>query len=363
MCRVGLVSCLTAISLVAALGCGTSGSGKRERVSDETATKKRASSGASASETSVPSPKPGYRAYEMAGFSVLVNEAVFEHPAESRELLARLPVQLEEAVALLGAKVTDPLRAVRVWVEWVSHDTKRVRGPAEFHRSRTWLAENGYDPDKERSVEISTTAGFLAASASNQPNLLLHELVHAYDEIVLGRTDQEVARAFASAESSGRYASVARVGDQSPSRAYALTDASEYLSELAEAYLGMNDYFPHVREQLAGFDPAGHALAERFFGPPRARPLLTLASCGTHGRTTEDGRATAVVIANRASADLEIGWLDRAGSVVPMTTLRANQTYVQQTFRGHVFVVAKSGGSCVGQFIGADAVSALSVGP
>lgn len=339
------------------LACGTTERRRTAESSDDAELAPSKTDGANP--MGIASPKAGYRAFDILGFQVLVNEAVFAQPGDvSKQLLARITTALEECERLMGKATVDRIRAIRIWAEWESHDKTRPRGPAEFHRSREWLSKHGYDPDKVHSVEINDTLGYLKASSTNQPQLILHELVHAYDATVLGSADPEVLAGFDRAAASGRYDRVARIGKAEPERAYALSSKSEFLAELSEAYFGLNDYFPHVREQISAHDPQALPMLERIWGPRPARPSLPLGPCDAATKTELDGRSTAVLIENVGSAPIDVLWRDREGREVPMSTVAPSQQYVQTTFMGHAFVV-KANGACVGTFLGANEVSSL----
>lgn len=298
----------------------------------------------------VPAPA-GYAARRLAGFTVFVRDAVLAHPAEAAAVLARVETSLEEVNARFG-----PLRAavagVRVWVEWTPSDPARRRGVAEFHRSRAWLAAHGYDPAKERDVEVNDARGFLAATAGAQPAALLHEFVHAYELLALGDADPAVAAAYDAARASGRYDAVARAGG-GQERAYALADPREYFAELTEAYLAVNDFFPFVREQLRAHDPAGHALMERVWGPQPARPALPVRACDAAPLSAPAGVGTAVVVVNATPDPIALWWVAPDGERRWYAQVAPGAEDVRQTYEGHAWVALGPGGRCLGAFVGA----------
>jgi hypothetical protein len=295
--------------------------------------------------------KAGYRAFTLQGFRVRVSHAVLAHPREASAVLARLDDRLGDARRRFGPAPMQVLDPVRIWVEWSSTDP-RPRGPVEFHQSAAWLAANGYDVEKEHGVEISNAADFLRATAAEQPQALLHELAHAYDALALGNASPAVQAAYDAAVARGRYAAVARIGTSGNVRAYALGNAREYFAETTEAYLGMNDYFPFVREQLEGVDPQGYALMRQTWGEPTPRASAPLGPC-SHGPSPAGGVPTALVIYNRGGRSVSIAWLDGPGSSRPMRRIEPRGFDVQPTFAGHRFVAMDgASGACLGEVAG-----------
>jgi hypothetical protein len=90
----------------------------------------------------------------------------------------------------------------------------------------------------------------------------MHELAHAYHDRALGEHNEAILAAYENAKQSGLYTQV-RYIDGSTRPAYAMTNRMEYFAELTEAYLGVNDFFPFNRDELARHDPQGFALMEQ----------------------------------------------------------------------------------------------------
>ena len=131
---------------------------------------------------------------------------------------------------------------------------------------RQWLADNGYNPDKAKTVEINPAAEFLKHWARQRPVMtLLHELAHAYHDQVLGFEEPRITACFDEAVKSGKYKSVMRDKGY-PIRHYALSNHKEYFAEATEAYLWANDYYPFVYGELKKFDPKMFKLLEEIWG-------------------------------------------------------------------------------------------------
>lgn len=301
--------------------------------------------------TSSPSdaPPPGYSSRRLAGFTVFVHDEVIAHPAVAEVLLARVEASLTDIGARMGAR-RAAVAGVRVWIEWTRHQPERARGVAEFHRSREWLQANGYDPAKAQSIEINDARAYLDVTARAQPFVLLHEFAHALDALSLGDGVPALTAAFEAARRSGRYDAVARAGGAT-GRAYALVDAHEYFAELTEAYLGVNDFFPFVREQLRDHDPDGFALLTRVWGPQPPRPSATHRPCEPPPTSGATGVSTAVVFENHTTAPVDLWWVDDRGGRHHYARVAPGDVDVRQTYAGHAWLALGPGGRCLGAFV------------
>lgn len=292
-----------------------------------------------------PSVKAGYRAYRLRGFDVLLSERTAAHPEEAQAVLTRVDESLADAIERFGAAKTEQLSKVRIWIEW-GDPSKGPRGPAEFHQSRVWLAEHGYDVEKEHGIEINDTRVFLKATVTQQPFALLHEFAHAYDALVFQNTNPAITAAYRAAQASGRYDSVPRIGESTNGRAYALTDEREYFAEASEAYLGINDFYPFIREDLEAADPTGFALMKQVWGSQPRRAALPLTRCEA-AKSTVEGVPSVILFRNAGSQPIDITWLDSNGERKPMRQIGPGTMQTQTTYAEHVFEVS-SGKHCIG---------------
>lgn len=204
-----------------------------------------------------------YKKELIHGFSVWINQDVLEHKQEAKELRKELNWQLSQIDRVVPAKPLSAIHQVRIWVEWQTQN-----GAAQFHPSAEWLQQNGYNPDKAGSVEVSNTINFVNWSRTTQPWMILHELAHAYHFRFLGDRS-EIEFAYQHALNNKLYESVDYIqgGKQ---KAYALTNFREYYAELSEAYFGKNDFYPFTRSELKKYDSVGYHLMEETWGKPRA---------------------------------------------------------------------------------------------
>lgn len=207
---------------------------------------------------------------DLRGFDVRVHPELLEgatHADVGARALDALDRDLGDLVDQLPAAATTKLREVPLFLG-VSDP---VAPCACYHPSARWLASNGYDPAKARSVEISNARHYVAWRL-HQPSLVLHELAHAYHDRQHRAADGRLRAALKAAREAGRYDRVLRSSGARDSH-YAMTNIEEYFAETTEALFGTNDFAPFVRAELMLHDPVGARLTAELWGKDEwARP-------------------------------------------------------------------------------------------
>lgn len=200
-------------------------------------------------------PTSSYSRRTIGGWRVRVNRRLFkDEKALGDRALRLLDNKLFEITRSVPEKALKQIQQVTIWL-----GVDDGHAPcAEYHPSKQWLIDNGYNPDKAKCVEIGNATRFLAWS-HDQPAMVLHELAHAYHDQFLGFDHPEVKAAYEAAKEAGRYESVLRFNGKTE-RHYALTNPVEYFAEATEAYYGANDFYPFVRAELKRHDPRMHDL-------------------------------------------------------------------------------------------------------
>src|SRR2546421_3504157 len=127
-------------------------------------------------------PSSNYVITNVAGWTVRVNQNLLGEKASlGSNALHLLESKLEEIKRTLPTNACAKLQRVTIWL-----GVDDGHAPcSEYHPSREWLREHGFNPDKARCVEIGNARKFIDWSAM-QPSMLLHELAHAYHHQVLG---------------------------------------------------------------------------------------------------------------------------------------------------------------------------------
>ncbi len=210
-----------------------------------------------------------YTLEQLAGikagaFPIMVNNALIEREPE---LLARVKIMLASDLLMIERIVPKPAYdRITTTTFWIELQGPRVEGGMSgrgmcYHASFAWVTGHGLLGEKTGGVEICRADDFIDWRRS-QPFMTLHELAHAYHHM-LGTDFAPVAEAYEHAKAAGLYDQVARNNHNRTERAYAITNTTEYFSELTEAYFGLNDFFPYSRGQLREHDPRGYDAIEQ----------------------------------------------------------------------------------------------------
>lgn len=212
-------------------------------------------------------PTSAYEKRVIEEFTVLLHPDLREHPKDLEEALAEVTKQLHAIGRVVPAKPLAELRKVRIWLEWDSPGGSA----AQFHplHAADWLRTRGQNPDKAGGVDVNHARHFIDWSQRAEPWLVMHELAHAYHNLVLGARHEGIRTAYQQAVERKLYESVAHVNG-GKRKAYALTNDQEYFAELTEAYFGRNDFFPFDRADLEKHDPVGYRLLREIWGEPRS---------------------------------------------------------------------------------------------
>ena len=203
----------------------------------------------------------GYVLEEAEGWTVYVQEALLEQePEDTDKALVLLSEQARKVIEVIPAKIVRELQTVSLWLS-LPHEGRRPR--AEFHLDKGWLIEKGMIPDKEKCIDYTNT-GILDREVIRMPILLLHELSHAYHNLVLGFEQPDILHLYQKAKENGSYDLVERKNRESQ-MSYAMSNRKEYFAECTEAFFGENDFYPFNNDELKQRDPAMHALLEQLW--------------------------------------------------------------------------------------------------
>lgn len=212
---------------------------------------------------------------ELKGWTVHVNRELLKNEPKATEIaLDLLGKQLAEIVRVVPESAVAELRKVPLYF---SPEYPERNGGAEFHPGAEWLKAHGRDPVMVKSVEFSNILSF-AQETRRMPNFALHELAHAYHNLVLeeGFGNPQIIATFERAKESGRYDKVERwhggVDQNTFERAYAITNPMEYFAETTEAYFTRNDFFPFNSSELTTHDPEMFDLLTELWGVKETAP-------------------------------------------------------------------------------------------
>ncbi len=198
-----------------------------------------------------------YHNLQLQGWTIHVEDKLFEQKELKEDVLALLRNELWEIRTRLPQAVVQRLQKVKM-----RFHLNRTECPGGvYHPSPVWLSEHGLPPDWAEGIEFGVAKNFLTWSRT-QPDMVLHELSHAWHHQVLGYEHEGIRKAFDAAVKSGSLERVPYVhgGER---RAYARNNPQEFFAEMSEAWWGVNDFYPFVHaEVLASFPEVGNLMGQ-----------------------------------------------------------------------------------------------------
>ena len=189
---------------------------------------------------------------------LLLNE---ENQAFGKEVTKALANHLQRIKYILPKEKAAALQKLPIRL-----DLKHKLGNMQYHPSKGWLINNGYDPRLEKRVHVPRAKSLLDRHTwAKHPYVILHELAHSYHDQVLSFGNKEIIKVYEASEKKGLYERVLlyRGGK---TRHYARTNHKEFFAEMTESYLGVNDFYPFVRAELKEHDPETYALMRKIWG-------------------------------------------------------------------------------------------------
>lgn len=205
----------------------------------------------------------------ISGWTVHIDKRLLQNePKATGRALDLLKKQLVEIIRVVPKPAVEELQKVPLYF---SPEYEPNQGRAEFHPGEEWLKENGRDPVMVKAVEFSNVMNF-EQEMRRMPNFALHELAHAYHNLVLneGFGNPQIAAVYERAKESGKYDNVERwhgvPNKNTFEKAYAMTNPMEYFAETTEAYFSKNDFFPFNSADLKKTDPEVFDLLTELWG-------------------------------------------------------------------------------------------------
>lgn len=202
---------------------------------------------------SVPVPSTWeYQSIELQGWDVHIQVELYEEKELREDVLALLRTELWEIRTRLPAQVVERLQEVEMRL----HLDRPGCSGGVYHPSERWLIDHDLPAEWAKGIEFGNAANFLSWSRQ-QPDMVLHEMSHAWHHQVLGYDHAGIKEAFAAIQESGDLEDILYTSG-GRQRAYALNNEMEFFAEFSEAWWGVNDMYPFVRgEVLEAFPQVG----------------------------------------------------------------------------------------------------------
>lgn len=213
-----------------------------------------------------------YKIESIKGWKVYIATDLSTEEKLNEDLNTLLNEKLGQLIKILPKFPLSFLKQIPIWISnEPNYPLLRPgeKGVVPFHRSSEWLKNNGLNPAMAPGVHIINPKAVLYYNKHFEwgPYTLLHELAHAYHNLVLGLEYKDILRAYKSAMAKNLYLNIPTRSDKSNTgKAYAATNVEEYFAELTEAYFGLNDFFPYDKAELQKYDPLGYRAIENAWG-------------------------------------------------------------------------------------------------
>lgn len=196
---------------------------------------------------------------EMEGWTIHVDPSLLpggENEDVGNRALPMLRNHLQRIAILLEGEVLEQLRTCEIWIEHAHPEL----GNMQYHPDIGWLTDRGYDARLAKKVHITNADALYSRSQMlKHPAVILHELAHAYHDLILGFDESRILQAYEAAMERGDYEKVLLFnGDRV--KHYAATDHKEYFAESTEAYFYRNDFYPFTAAELKEHDPTAFHL-------------------------------------------------------------------------------------------------------
>lgn len=203
---------------------------------------------------------------EIEGWTVYVEPTLLPGGKQGdlgARALSMLQNHLERIAILLPPEQLKEMRSCEIWLEY-DHPSL---GNMQYHPSEEWLVDNGHDPRLTKKVHITKAEDLLSRQQMlKHPAVILHELAHAYHDLILGFDEPRILKAYHEAMNEGIYEKcLLYTGDYV--KHYGCTNHKEYFAESTEAYFYHNDFYPFVAAELREHDPRAFALMVEIWGP------------------------------------------------------------------------------------------------
>ena len=204
-----------------------------------------------------------YREIEVEGWSVLVQQELYDHAELRPRVLACLTIKLWEVARRLPAPVVKRLQKVKIRM----HLNREGCPGGVYHPSPEWLRDHQLPPEWGRGIEFGNARNFLDWSMQ-QPAMVLHELAHAWEHQVIDAEQRREIQAVLDATIESKQLEQSLYVTGGRNRAYALNNLQEFFAEMSEAWWWTNDIFPFVRGEILDDFPEVVRLMESCWQAP-----------------------------------------------------------------------------------------------
>jgi hypothetical protein len=207
---------------------------------------------------------------QIEGWTVYVDESFLEgeHKEAGNQVLSILAQRLHQISLRLPPEPVARMKEVPIYL-----DRAHPLGGAHYHPEADWLIERGYDPSLAQAVHLTRAEGLIReAKRPFSTSVILHELAHAYHDLVLGFDHPDILESYRQFCDSRQFDEVDLLsGRRKPH--YGLTDHKEYFAEMTETFFVGNSHYPFNHLQLYREHPESYELMTRIWGSDMRPPV------------------------------------------------------------------------------------------
>jgi hypothetical protein len=207
-----------------------------------------------------------YFSRQLNNFTILITKDL-ENNEVYGNFFNYLNAALQHINTILPEHVLKVLHTVKIYINKEYYYNKEKANGCCVHRSSIWLTQNGNIGEKEGHVEIYDAIQY-TQWIREQPSMLFHELVHAYEHREGSRVVDDINKVYEKVMKTGKYDKVQYIYGQEIQH-YCKNNAMEYLAETSEAFFSTkhfrNDFYPFIHTELKEYDPDGYEMIIRVF--------------------------------------------------------------------------------------------------
>lgn len=206
-------------------------------------------------------PSSHYQLWNVEDWQVYIHKDLLpggEHEQTGAQAIAKLQYGLAKMRQMVAEPALGKMMAVKIWLEVNSTRGKHGRTAAyQYHPGLAWLVKMDFHPGKVKCVEYGNAASLAKRSELKAVDVTVHELAHAFHDLVLGFEDEDVIAAHNRARTQGKY----------PDKDWVVrTNHKEFFAGLTQRYFRSED----ERKTLAERDPVFAGKLEEYYDQPKA---------------------------------------------------------------------------------------------
>lgn len=186
------------------------------------------------------------------GWKIKINNNVIaDNNSLDAKCTALMMIELKMAEQIFPSAALPYLREIPIWVEMRTPNNQ----PIQYHRDRTWLSQNGYDPAKANSIEL--TAPEYINNSKSDSSQIIRALISGYYTRMVGNNNPQLQIAYSNARSNDNY-NLTTIKNGVTKNVFSFTTPYDYYLGLSAAYFNISRTKPRSREELKAIDPMGY---------------------------------------------------------------------------------------------------------